>query len=300
MAQGGGQSGGQSGSSGGTQLATAFLGATLGGLGAFFGAREQKKAFRRFRKRQSLAIEDARKFADERVASILDSPLIKLSREFVEGTLRDPGSSPLAEGLRKSLRVAQEARGLRRSTAGAVAEASSLAGFQQQLRAQLLPQAQQLGVLPEQLRQSIIGFEAPLRIAQATGLNFTGFGTAPGLEAGFAGGGSLSSILSQSAQGFLGGAQAGAAFQNNLAQQRREAELLDLIRSQRNSASAGGRTNALFQTNDASTFGTPFESVGGGSDPFSGSNFFGRGVGLSLNASIDALRGRFRQSTGFG
>lgn len=238
---------------GGLGIIGALGGGILGGLGSFFQAREQKKAFRRFRKRQASAISQARDFTDARVQDILNSPLIAQGRSFVERTFGDPGSSPLAQSLQKQLRVAQEARGLRRSTAGAVAEASSLAGFEQQLRQQLLPQTLRFGLLPEQLRQNILSFETPLRIGAGTGLSVSGLQPAPGLAGGFAGAGSLSSILGQGALGAAGGFQIGQGIENSIAADARAAELLDLIRSQRRGGLGGGGAD----------FSTLFQNVGG-------------------------------------
>lgn len=214
-----------------SQLAGALLGGLFGGFGAFFGAREQKKAFRRFRRRQSQALQETRQFADERVQQLTgEGSLIGRGIKFLEGTFDDPEGSPLADSLRKSIRVAQESRGLRRSPVAAVAEARALGAFSQNLRQQLLPSLLAFGTAPENLRQSIIGFEAPLRIGEATGLNITGLAPAPGLQAGFAGGGSTSSILSGIASGFIGGGQIGTAFgqqQQNSAFVNQQSSLLN-------------------------------------------------------------------------
>jgi len=228
--------------SGGNEAAliTSILGGITGGLGSFFGARESKKAFRRFRKRQAGAITKAREFTDERIAALTGpGTLLGLGTEFLRGTFSDPESSPLAESLTKGLRVAQESRGLRRSTIGAVSEARALGAFTQNLRSSLLPAVQQFGTLPETLRQSILGFELPIHIGRATGLNVSGLGVAPGLEAGFASGGSTSAILSGAASGLLGGANIGFGFQQ-MQQNQQELDALRSRRGQNQNQSAGG------------------------------------------------------------
>jgi hypothetical protein len=150
--------------------------------------------------------------------------------QFLAGTFDRPEDSPLADQLRKSLRVAQESRGLRRSVAGAVGEARALGAFTQNLRASLLPSMMQFSTLPEQLRQSIIGFEAPLRTAAATGAPVPGLGPVnPGsLFPGVAGG-----IFQQGVAGALGGFQMGSAISAQAQQVQQNEQLIEAIRQSR-------------------------------------------------------------------
>lgn len=201
---------------GGAALGGALIGGILGGVGGIISARDQKKAFRKFRRRQNAAIQQARDFADTRVEELTgEGSLIGRGIDFLKGTFDNPEDSPLADQLRKSIRVSQESRGIRRSVTGAVAEARALGGFTQNLRASLLPQLQSFGTVGENLRQSIISFEAPLRIGAATGLNVAGLGPAPGLGGAFAGASSLAAGFSGFTSGGIGGAQIGQGFANS-------------------------------------------------------------------------------------
>jgi hypothetical protein len=185
-----------------------LVGGTLGLVGGLIQAHQQKKAFRTFRKRQSLAIEEARRFADERVAALTgEGTLNKRGVDFLQGTFDNPENSPLADQLRKSIRVAQESRGLRRSTVGAVAEARALGAFTQTQRQALLPSLIQFGTVGENIRQGVLSFEAPLRIANATGLNASGFNFAPGLAPP---GSSLNEAITGGIAGFAGGFNIGS------------------------------------------------------------------------------------------
>lgn len=239
----------------GSGAAGALIGGLFGLAGGLIGGYERKKAQTKFRRRQRAAIGAARQFADERIQQLLGSPLLRQGMEFLEGTFARPEDSPLADQLRKSLRVAQESRGLRRSVAGAVGEARALGAFTQNLRASLLPEVARFGTLPEQLRQSIIGFETPLRVAAATGAPVPGIQANP--EQLF--GGFLGSSLGQAAAGAAGGFQIGSALsfqQQMLQQQQRSAqqqqELIDAIRTSRASSGFSSFTGA----------GTPFAQLG--------------------------------------
>jgi len=107
--------------------------------------------------------------AGGRVEEILADPILMQARQFLEGTFANAADSPLAQDFAKGIGAAQSSRGTFFGGAGISAEAGGLAAFSQSLRQDLLPQALQFGQLGEQLRQSVIGFEAPLRTAAATG-----------------------------------------------------------------------------------------------------------------------------------
>ncbi len=209
-----------------------IAGGLLGGIGNFLNQHQARKDFRTFKRRQREAIKKSRAFADERVTELLDSPLLRMGREFLEGTFASPETSPLADQLRKGLRVAQQSRGLRRGTVGAVAEARALGAFTQQLRASLLPQVESFGTLPERLRQSVLGFELPIRIGQAVGLNVAGLGAAPGLESGLSPGSSLGAALGGAIPGAAGGASLGFGFADRLSAAQDRTRLLELISNQ--------------------------------------------------------------------
>jgi hypothetical protein len=133
-----------------------------------------------------------------RVEEILADPLLVQARSFLEGTFENAADSPLAQDFVKGIRAAQAARGTGFGGSAIGTEAGGLAAFSQRLRQDLLPQAMAFGTLGENLRQGILGFEAPLRVAAATG--------GSGLGSGNLGGpGILSSILSGAASGAAGG-----------------------------------------------------------------------------------------------
>jgi hypothetical protein len=222
----------------------AALGGILGGIGNIFSQRQARKDFRTFKRRQREAIKKSRAFADERVTELLDSPLLRMGREFLEGTFSSPEASPLADQLRKSIRVAQQSRGLRRGVVGAVSESRALGAFTQQLRASLLPQVQSFGTLPERLRQSVLGFELPIRIGQAVGLNVSGLGAAPGLESGLSPGSSLAAGLGGGISGAAGGASLGFGIANQITAAQDKTRLLELLENQ-GSAGGGGFTDSL-------------------------------------------------------
>lgn len=206
-----------------------IVGAVAGGVGALLDRQSQKKALSSFRKRQKRAIASAREFTDQRVAELTgEGSLIKLGKDFLRGSFEGGGNSPLEEQLRKSLAVAQESRGLRRSAISASGEARALGAFSQQLRQQLLPSLEQFGSVDERLRQSVLGFELPIRIGQATGLNVSGLSAAPGQSLG--GSSTTGAVLGQAVSGFLGGANLGFGFANQLQNQQQNQELLEQVR----------------------------------------------------------------------
>jgi hypothetical protein len=134
-----------------------------------------------------------------RVDEILSDPLLQSARGFLQGTFDNAADSPLAQDFRKGIQQAQSARGTFFGGAAVNAEAAGLGAFSQRLRQDLLPQALQFGQLGEQLRQSVLGFEAPLRTAAATGGG--GLGDSRGLVG--------PSILGEAISGAAGGAAAG-------------------------------------------------------------------------------------------
>lgn len=199
------------------EFASLLGGGLLGGIGGFFSARSRRKALERFRQQQQEGIADARRITEERVAAVTGNPLIQAATNFIQESFAGDGG-PLAEQFKKRLQVAQESRGLRRSTASAVAEASSLAAFRQQFLANLLPQAENFGTLGERFRQGILQQELPINIGSRTGAPIPGI-SQPNLQlmdpAGFD---PISSIFSQGTQGAIGGFQVGSEF-NRINQQ---------------------------------------------------------------------------------
>lgn len=104
-----------------------------------------------------------------RVDEIMADPLLTMARDFLQGTFENAADSPLAQDFAKGIAAAQAARGTYFGGSGISAEAGGLAAFSQRLRQDLLPSTIQFATLGEQLRQSILGFEANLRTAAATG-----------------------------------------------------------------------------------------------------------------------------------
>lgn len=137
-----------------------------------------------------------------RVDELLASPLLSQASSFLEGTFGDAAGSPLAQDFTKGIRAAQAARGTFFGGTAEAAEAGGLAAFSQRLRQDLLPQMLAFGTLPETLRQSVLGFEAPLRTQAATG--------GPGSL--FAGAGGLGDIISGALSGGAGGFMLGREF----------------------------------------------------------------------------------------
>jgi hypothetical protein len=155
---------------------------------------------------QQRGIDEARTLTEERVGQLMDDPLISTAREYLQSSFAEDGTDPLSEQFAKRLRVAQEARGLRRGTAGAVAEASSLAAFRQQHLSSMLPQMRSFGTLGEDYRQRILTQEVPWNVAYHTGAavpNITPPAYIPD---------SLSSAFGGAVSGMMGGAQIGQSF----------------------------------------------------------------------------------------
>lgn len=185
-------------------LAGAGFGAILGGIGGFLSAESKRRAQTRFRRRQRAAIKEARQFADQRVAAITGSELFKGAKGFLESSFGDPLSSPLAQDFARGVRQAQAARGLLFGGAAVSQEASGLSAFSQNLRTRLLPQALQFAQAPEQIRQSVLGFEAPIRVAAKTGAALPGITPPQILDS------PLASAFQQAAAGAAGGFQIGS------------------------------------------------------------------------------------------
>lgn len=223
----GAASGAAQGASGG--VTGVIVGGALGALGGVFAARASK----RFRRRQRAAIQSARDFADATVERITSDDLFTGARDFLSSTFNEGAQSPLALDFAKSIRAAQSVRGTFRGNIGAAQEAIGASGFAQRLRAQLLPQALSFAEAPERLRQSVLGFEAPLRVAAATGAQIAGVG--PQAQIGSAFGQGFTGGVS----GALGGFQVGSAFD---AQRAFSAQLdaLRLAKSERD----GGASSA--------------------------------------------------------
>jgi hypothetical protein len=184
-------------------LIGAGTGAILGGVGGFISAHDARKQQTRFRRRQRQAIREAREFADERVAAITSSELFTGAHDFLSETFNDPMGGPLAQDFARGVRQAQAARGLLFGGAAVGQEASGLAAFSAQQKQALLPQALQFAQAPEQIRQSVLGFEAPLRVAARTGAALPGM-TAPQILDS-----PLSAAFKQAAAGGAGGFQIG-------------------------------------------------------------------------------------------
>lgn len=207
---------------------SALIGGGVGGLlglvGGISGAITQKKTQTKFRRRQREAIGEARDFTSGRLEELLgEGTLFSQGTDFLSGTFGAADQSPLAQDFVKQIRAAQASRGTLFGGAPEAAEAGGLAAFSQQLRASLLPQLLSFTQAPEQLRQSILGFEAPLRVAARTGASIPGIGAPqPGVDI-------FGSGLAGLVSGISGGAQVGSSFgglqneRNLLAQDRRNA-----------------------------------------------------------------------------
>lgn len=230
----GAASGAAQGSAGG--VGGLIVGGALGAIGGAFAARSSKK----FRRRQRKAIQSARDFADETVSSIVNDELFTSAREFLRGTFAEDGDSPLAQDFGKSIRAAQSVRGTFSGNIGAAQEAIGTSGFQQRLRSQLLPQALAFAEAPERLRQQILGFEAPLRVAAATGARLPGLGPTGSL------GSSVGSAFTGGISGALGGFQIGSEFD---AQRAFNAQLDELRQSKtdRGGSSAQGFSDVAIE-----------------------------------------------------
>lgn len=135
-----------------------------------------------------------------RVDEILADPLLVSARNFLQGTFDNAADSPLARDFAKGIAAAQASRGTFFGGAAVSAEAGGLAAFSQRLRQDLLPSTIQFATLGEQLRQSVMGFEAPLRVAAATG--GSGLGDSSNMNAPGVFGAALTGALSGAAGGF--------------------------------------------------------------------------------------------------
>jgi hypothetical protein len=184
-------------------LAGGLTGGVFGALGGIFGAMEQEDFHKWYRKAQQKGMDQGRALTEERVGALMDDPLISAARNYLQSSFAEDGTDPLSEQFGKRLRVAQEARGLRRTTAGAVAEASSMAAFRQQHLAGMLPQMRQFGTLGEDYRQRILTQEIPWGVAYETG------SAVPGITPRQYSPGPLSSGFAGFTSGMLGGAQIG-------------------------------------------------------------------------------------------
>lgn len=188
----------------------AGIGAVFGAAGGILSAYNARKQQTRFRRRQRAAIKEAREFANQRVSEITGSELFSGAQEFLTSTFQDPMSSPLAEDFARGVRQAQAARGLLFGGAAVSQEASGLAAFSQDLRTRLLPQAMQFAQAPEQIRQSVLGFEAPIRVASRTGAALPGITPPQILDS------PLSAAFKQAAAGAAGGYMIGSEISDEI------------------------------------------------------------------------------------
>lgn len=199
------------------------VGGLLGLTGDLVGAIATNRAQTRNRRRQRKAIAEARTFTDERLAELLGTgTLFSQGVDFLRGTFGEAADSPLAQDFVKQIRAAQAARGTLFGGAAVSTEASGLAAFSQNLRASLLPQLLSFSFAPEQLRQSILGFEAPLRVAARTGGALPGVGPAPTPVNPFV------AALQGAIGGATGGFQVGLGF-DQLAQSQQKNATLEKI-----------------------------------------------------------------------
>lgn len=195
----------------------AIAGGLIGGIGGLvtdiIGGVRAERAQRRFRRRQRRAIGEARQFADETVRRITEGGLFQQGTEFLQSTFGAAEDSPLVQDFVKQLRSAQSARGLFFGGASAQAEAGGLAVASQRLRQGLLPQLQSFALAPEQLRQSVLGQEANLRVAAATGAALPGLQQPDFIDPIIGG-------IRSGIQGAAGGAALGAEFGGGAPAQR--------------------------------------------------------------------------------
>ncbi|MCI0354818.1 MAG: hypothetical protein L0099_07255 [Acidobacteria bacterium] len=185
----------------------AFGFGALGAAGGFLQALRAEKGATRFRRRQRKAIAEAERVAGERVSRVEQSELFRGARQFIEGTFQDAVGTPLAQDFAKSIRAAQSARGVFSGAAAEAGEASGVAAFAQQLRANLLPSALSFSQFPETLRAQILSSEVPLRVAASTGAALPGLAPQQTFDP-------LSAALTQGISGAAGGFQLGLAAEN--------------------------------------------------------------------------------------
>lgn len=217
----------------------AGAGGILGLAGGITGAINTQRQQTRFRRRQRAAINEAREFTDQRLAELLgEGSLFSEGVDFLRGTFGNAADSPLAQDFVKQIRAAQAARGTFSGVGAAAAEAGGLAAFSQELRSRLLPQLQSFAFAPEQLRQSILGFEAPLRVSARTGAALPGIAPPPILPD------VATSALNSSLAGLLGGAQVGISA-TNLRQQQEALDLERAKQQRQDTALASGNLSQL-------------------------------------------------------
>lgn len=183
-------------------FSAAGVGGLIGGIGGLtldiISSVRAERQQRRFRRRQRRAIQEAREFADASARRVTESALFQQGQQFLEQTFGDAVGSPLVQDFAKQLRASQAARGTFFGGSPAAAEAGGLAIAAQRLRGSLLPQVQEFATAGERIRQSVLGQEATLRTAAATGTPL--FGQRPEFIDPFAAG----------ARGLIQGAAGGA------------------------------------------------------------------------------------------
>lgn len=194
-------------------------GAIAGAVGGIIQGVQQKSFSKKQRRRNRKGQAQGRTAAELRLLDILEGEqgpaaigeegertgsLFSQGRDFLSETFGDAAGTPLAQDFIKQIRAAQAARGTLFGGAAINTEASGLAAFSQNLRAQLLPQLQQFAFAPEQLRQNITSFEVGQSQARVTG-------QLPGQSAQFIPSALLQGINSGVA-GAFGGAQVQSSF----------------------------------------------------------------------------------------
>jgi hypothetical protein len=235
----------------------AIAGGLLGLTGGIISSVEQRRAQTRFRRRQRGAIESARQFADERVAAITGGDIFRKASDFLSRTFDDGTTNPLAGDVAKRLSALQAERGAFFGGAAALDVAAGAGGFLQQQRQSLLPTAAQFAFEPERIRQSVLGFEAPLRIAASTGAAFGGLQPQPFVP------GVASSALNNAISGAAGGFNIGRSVGGDRAR-------LDASAQRRTSQDATAARFASIEQQLAQLGGS------GNLSPFFGSARFGR------------------------
>jgi hypothetical protein len=226
------------------QLGGAAIGGGLGLVGGILGSIDRERQQRRFRRRQREGIDAARELTEERVSNLMDDPLITAARDYLSSSFAEDGTDPLSEQFAKRLRVAQEARGLRRSTAGAVAEASSLAAFRQQHLASMLPQMRSFGTLGEDYRQRILTQEVPWNVAYYTGA------AVPGIQPPAY----IPSAVTAGFEGFVSGAMGGAQIGGAMTQQNPYQQYMGQIAANERYDSLQQQLDALINNQDNDPF----------------------------------------------
>lgn len=211
-----------------------LLGGVVGAVGGIIQGVQQQRASKKERRRTRKGQAQGRALADERLLDILEGErgpgsigvagerqgsLFSQGEDFLRETFGDAAGSPLAQDFVKQIRAAQAARGTLFGGAAVATEASGLAAFSQNLRAQLLPQLQQFAFAPESLRQNITAFETTQSIARVTG-------QLPGQTRQF-----IPSALLQGINSGIAGAFGGAQVQSSFESLQLQRENLDFQRS---------------------------------------------------------------------